>query len=217
MAGIFWNIKSPAIDEPGGGDWWQYNDTFTGDDGDPVNSTKWNDSGSSPVLIQDNTAEIHANDDLGWGYIISNFFISGDFDVQINFELQSPIYNQSSWNHLFTFHVDSAHYASGNLNYAGGGQVYTWIGSQKWSATAGDSNYLGALGTAGAWRIIRLGSIMTVWAWWEGGGGWQSVLSHSNSTADGRIYMRAWSGSTPDQVIRWNNFWASSATNIYYP
>ena len=78
-----------------------YNDTFTGADGSAINSDLWTVVGSPD--IQGNAAELTIGESIA-----SKWTFSGDFDVQVDFALQSPPAANSFYCAL-KFTIDATH------------------------------------------------------------------------------------------------------------
>lgn len=169
-------ITSPLVQEQT-----DYSDDFTGSDGNPPDSSKWEIIAGSPEISSNRLREDTPGDDLR-----SVFYFEGDFDVQIDFDVTGTP-ETDSWNLVLKAYIDSTHqvyfgpaYYSSNKKYQRG-----YVNGGSWSYGAVDSRAQ----DSGKIRIVRTGNAFDVYYW--NGSSW---TQHGSSVTIGNINDRVYIG-----------------------
>ena len=176
--------------------WWD--DTFTGSNGDPPDPLRWTKAGSPD--IQSNTLEVNDNE-----AVTSNGVFAGDFDVQVDIDLQGSPGN--SFRAELQAKIDATHYIGIGLTRYGGGdhwQVAYNTGGGEAYEEDGRSNSWGSL------RLVRSGSNITPW-YRDGGGGWVSQFARIIGSGD--VELRLWIGrwdTFPSVTVQYDDFVVNS-------
>jgi hypothetical protein len=191
-------------------------DDFTGIDGDPPDPRLWrytitNNYASADCKIDSNRLYLRTRYDTTGIYIIANntFWLSGDFDVQVDFELnEAPSVN---WQAAFFIYFDSANYSYIGRRYNSGQQYFDAAKiSNSWQSTTTTATS----DTSGKYRFVRAGSSCTSYYW--NGSSWTSIQTRPLSTGDARIGLIVNPESTSSNWISvwFDNFTVNSADLI---
>jgi hypothetical protein len=191
-------------------------DDFTGIDGDPPDPRLWrytitNNYASADCKIDSNRLYLRTRYDTTGIYIIANntFWLSGDFDVQVDFELnEAPSVN---WQAAFFIYFDSANYSYTGRRYNSGQQYFDAAKiSNSWQSTTTTATS----DTSGKYRFVRAGSSCTSYYW--NGSSWTSIQTRTLSTGDARIGLIVNPESTSSNWISawFDNFTVNSADLI---
>ena len=203
-----------------------YSDDFTGTNDDPPDEFKWtsqvstgagNEStGSGAITIQGNTLNILSttptSDD--WANVVSNIDYSGDFDVQVDFDITTCTEPASSENKcarlIFydgTISIEIARF-EGASAYHGFGIFGT---SDSWTPVVETE-------TSGKLRLTRSGSTLKAYYWdtgdtqWEWGGSTSGYTFTTTSSSNGQIYFGSKTESTESMDVDFDNFTTTSGT-----
>lgn len=185
-----------------------YEDDFTGTNGDTPDPLKWEDLSSGMATIQSNKLRFSST---SYATVRSYFKLSGDFDVQVDFSNLSGE-TADFEGALITAYVDSensGHIRAGyrtapGISFDGNSEV-----GDVWGAggTVSRTNSYGKL------RIDRSG---TTWRtrYQDGGGGWTQLYSQAGGTGDVQItFSTGWIDGTI--VVDFDNFTINSGHVIY--
>lgn len=177
-----------------------WDDIFTGADGDPPDPVKWSKVNSPD--IQSNAVELTWNGGVQ-DSISPIRSISGDFDIQVDFALQTPPAT-NSWICQMLFYIDASHQVYIAVLYDGGSKQFQsgYIHGGGWNySNAGRTNNTGKL------RLLRSGTNITPY-FADGAGAFTALGAVSNlSSETGTITIAngAWGGS-PTITCRYDNF-----------
>lgn len=168
-------------------------DDFTGTNGDPPNPHRWEEirNDNDSASIQSNKLNFQASGDNNYkGIYYSNFTISGDFSIQIDYDITS-----------FTQPTDGNSRAAGLVAYEDGGSKYAIIyRSHTAAAINGYESLSDTIGTdqftrndsSGKLRLVRTGSTIVCYydtgSQWEWNGNTSGRTLHTNFS--GAIYVR---------------------------
>ncbi len=183
-----------------------FNDDFTGNNGDPPNATLW--SVNPPADIYNNRLRLQSSSGDTYGGVSTNYTFDGDFDVQANWYLITyPATNgwyaamqldsqTTTWQYRMERLYNSTsfhHYRWEQRNAAG---VYTSGGATSTSDTSG------------IFRFTRVGSTITAYRWLSGA--WASFKTWSGSDAvTGPVTFQLFSyshGTLPSVQTQWDNY-----------
>jgi hypothetical protein len=174
-----------------------FDDAFTGNNGDPINTALWAITGSPD--IQSNTAELTPPET-----ITSLFTFDGDFNVQIDFAIQSePATN--SFGCDFWAYADATHYIGIRAARFSNAKYF-----QRFSANGGAEAYAQAARTnsTGSLKIIRTGDTYQVWRK-DGAGAWTQLstnLTLACSSPTSIIIRIVYWDLNPVVTCRWDNY-----------
>lgn len=172
-----------------------YDDTFTGADGDPIDSSKWTLTGAPD--IQSNAAELYNTEQIQ-----SRCILGTEFDVQIDFNLLMPP-STNSFGVDLLFWVDATHWALARAGYTGSAKNfrYHWQGggSASFDTVVRTNDY-------GSLRLIRSGAYMSAY-YVDGAGSFTLLGTHIISANNGLLIARIerWN-SSPDVTCHFDNF-----------
>jgi len=138
-------------------------DTFTGSDTDPPNTSKWVGAGALPEILSNQLR--FDSDTNDWMRTVYTF--TGNFDAQIDFSLATAPAT-TAWYAFFDIYRADAEYCSISLNYDGGKYYESADSTGGWQsiATAGTTD------TSGKFRIARTGTVTT---FYYDNAGWTSL------------------------------------------
>ena len=171
------------------------NDDFTGSDGDVPSTKRWmqyydpQDSGSSDsvVSIQDNELDFQITLDITFPVLVSNYKLSGDFDIQVDFSMGTPSVD-ANWayalgvgeiNTSIFSDAEGAYisrYAPPNGNYR--------ADSPNITAVIG-----GTADTSGKFRLVRVDSSLSMQYW--NGTAW-TVFATDSAYGTHDVYVKLW-------------------------
>ena len=186
-------------------------DDFTGTNGEPLNINYWFDQelGSS-WLIQNNKATVNhsgATESMS----DSVFTLSGDYDIQIDFETDSL--PPDAIVRFITLSEDREFYEIIGVQDQGGGIVFQIIYKTNNVWDFGISNVV-RTNTYGKLRIIRSGSNISV-HYQDGVSGWSEAYSKTQDTAARLIRFHAKTYNPGDSLVAtFDNFLINSGTLI---
>jgi hypothetical protein len=166
-------------------------DDFSGTNGDPPNSARWSvsETSNATVEIQSNTLSqtITNSGNAEDGSVVSNWFLTGDFDARVDFD-------------LYDWPTGSSYGATANFGIVNVGngwwydiaRSYDNVGNRI-KAREGDPTYalkknesLNAL--TGKFRMVRVGSSLT--AYYKTSGDWVNFYTWPNfGTQDCKIFI----------------------------
>ena len=186
-------------------------DDFTGNDGSLPDTTKWEITLGTPT-IQSNALQFNTSG--GTELVFSKFFVGGDFDVQIDFDL-STLPDTNSWTLSLRAYGDDDNHFSTRIEYDtarnykkfgedGGGVVG--------AVTASTSD------TSGKLRIIRVGNDFGGYYW--NGSAWVQIGTDTTISGLGGkgvsflLSAETWNTS-PTMIGTLDNFQINGAGSIY--
>lgn len=186
-----------------------YDDTFTGDNGDPPDSTKWDVTGSPD--IQNNTVEITNNGTEE--RITSKCVLTGDFDVQVDIDVQGD--PASNWQCDLVAYIDATHYMTASAIYHTFSKDFITVHNEG----SGESNStISRSGATGKLRITRVGSTVRPYAA-DGTGAFVNIGSVFATMGTGpvTIFIRNQNSAfTPTITARYDNFLINSGGEYHY-
>jgi len=128
------------------------NDTFDGFDGNLPDSSKWFVVSGSPVIFDN---KLHLERDSERDFVESTFKISGDFDIQIDYDLESwP--SESSWGLYFRVIIDDSNWLAASR--LGSSTRQSYVQDSRINGVQPAVEYIDTEDTAGALKITRTGS-----------------------------------------------------------
>jgi hypothetical protein len=189
----------------------EVDDTFTGTNGDPPDPLKWDTIlGVSPT-IQSNALEFDTSS--GVQIVESKYHISGDFDIQTDFNLSSsPATN--SWSLGLRVQVDDDNHFSTRIEYdtARNYKKFAENGGAIEGATTESTT-----DTAGQLRITRVDDDFAGYYWdagsWNQIGTDQTVSGMSGGTVSIRMTAETWN-TNPTMIGTIDNFQINGADSI---
>lgn len=170
----------------------------------------WNATHDAVVDIQDNKIKIEATDSDSRGNISTMFYISGDFDVQVD----TDVSNNNSTDNLSAmyFWVDEYNRALVVMEAEGGGRFMSnYSTSNNW----GTEQYLDRTNSYGTLRLSRYGSQLTTRVR-DGLGPWQTLGTVSFPQSYGYIVLHQHHKGTTPSYTTFDNFIVKFG-NIWYP
>lgn len=190
-------------------------DTFTDSDGSPPNVEYWGTYDVYP-LPEISSNKIYANnitDNIG---MLSNYKLSGDFDVQIDFELLNQP-STGSYGFILNAYIDELNYIGiyRGLDLATPASVQKYQTHGRFGAGWVSINSELSSDSVGKLRMQRVGSLVTLSKW--NGSGWDAVTSsYSFSSSDVYIFVRFGSWDSNPQWSGYADNFSVTADNIYY-
>ena len=190
-----------------------YRDAFTGTNGSSPDTTKWSSIGSN-TTIQNNKCNQPIAQGFGnsgtycyWDFSDVGGSITGNFDVQVDFELITYP-NTSFWGAQLVVADTDGEGCSNVRGWYGSQRYYVWINNQGWTANTGTSDVTGKL------RVTRVGTTWTCYKW--NGSSWDTLTTWDPGTAAPidtcQIYIRH--GNTePACEVNFDNF---QINNVVY-
>lgn len=188
-------------------------DDFTGDDDDDPDVRLWTKSASTgTVSIQSNKLQFAINNASGTDAVNSRFHISGDFDIQVDFDT-SGCPSTTLW-------------ANGLLLKAvGGGDTILSIDKRydvnnyytseiKTAGSTNDSDNTTNSDTSGKLRITRSGTTVTCYYW--NGSSWTSMSTYASwNTDDVFVQLRLVTTTNMVATATYDNFTINSGTVVW--
>ncbi len=195
-------------------------DDFTGDDGDPPNSTLWNpgtDNGSTRLCrINSNRLRLATVNVTGYQAISSVFHISGDFDIQVDWEMMVDPGSESTENYILAadpsdatrwFRIGYQPKSNGwKRGYQAGGSAVYSLGTTE-TINISDPRKL---------RLVRTGSTIQGYRW-TAAGAWaaeQTAISVTSNDVVISIANHSWADS-PTSTVDFDNFTVNSGTVVW--
>lgn len=191
-------------------EWNSLEDHFTGTNDDPPNPDLWNSptvSASNTIEIQSNTIEYNIISSIDYIYTQSKFSLSGDFDVQVGFEI-SVESTTGVWLFGFVmFNSDVSEIIGMDLRY-NTSKVYEGSTTTGGSALFDDSATV--TDTSGKVRITRTSGTVNCYYW--NGSSWTLLHTRSGMTDD--LVVRLKNQTTVSQTFSgtFDNFVVNSGT-----
>jgi len=192
-------------------------DTFTGTNNDPPNEVRWflwSLTDDDYPYISSNKLRMNTvgstTDQL---YAKSNFKLVGDFDIQVDWQMN---------NH--TAPTSSHHYMYFQVQYDGGGSAYIartmkpdtsprYIANPPSNEKTGTADY-----GPGKFRITRVGTVTKVFYWssgmWQWEGSSSGYTTETTTTGDARVYLRYIRRDAATWDVSWDNFTINSADGV---
>jgi hypothetical protein len=193
-------------------------DTFTGDDftgtnGDPLSTTVWTDQAAGfEWLIQSNKANVNITTGSdSEAKSISTFSLTGDFDIQIDFD--SLVFTNSGFLRLYVFNGDLSDGAY--IGTAFDSSVHSFNGNTKVDNVWGSSSSPARTNDNGGIRIVRSSANITLKTK-DGGGVYTDVFTRSVTTDDVVVWLQAKTGAAAGDRVSGNfdNFLINSGTVV---
>jgi len=173
-----------------------YNDDFTGANGDPPDSSKWNTHLTTHGSIYISNNKLHMKVLKATGekpYITPKAgLMRGDFDVQINL---NNLTGGDYFIYSMFFYIDSNNYVYTNFNVYGG-RWYIYIEGYANGSRVGYRQIQIYSDYFGAFRLVKKGSTITGYVRLGGGTGWtySKSVTHSNFLNSGEIRIQTQGG-----------------------
>ena len=186
-----------------------FSDSFTGVDGDPPNEDSWSVhvDGANTLSLDSNRLKHVSVSGEGMNEARSKFTLSGDFDVQIDFDVTSSAAGDT-WGCGLQFIMGTDIY-----------QVYIQVGASTkhygmnhyLSGVWADSGTSPTTDNTGKVRMTRSGSTFTGYYW--NGSAWVSIASHDYVSAPDidivKCYSNSWD-TKPGFITYHDNFVVNS-------
>jgi hypothetical protein len=208
-------------------DFWDYftneglnnvNDAFTGNNGNEPDTNKWTlVPNSNDGIIEINSNQLltrHNENDTGDHYAVSNFRLSGNFDIQVDFDLEDYTADDD-WVGYLRINAENGSFAYVGKGYMSASRRYRFRyydigGVNSQTDVTGDPTE-----TTGKYRLRRSGSTLTGYYW--NSPDWQEIDSQTYHTNDVEVRLGIYKsfnigGSTIDHSF--DNFTVSYADNI---
>jgi hypothetical protein len=192
-------------------------DDFTGTDDDPPDVDLWVSNGTqlNPFISSNALRFDIDNSSLDDQTVKSKFYISGDFDIQVDFDFDT--YSSTSTREAGIYawsSVDSDDiYIFNRRYYSGDGEHY--YANEKISGSWGTATKTVTTDFSGKLRLVRSGSTMTAYSWT--GSAWSSIRSATGPTTDMRIWI--WAKTTvgvQNLIVDFDNFVINSADSVLF-
>lgn len=189
-------------------------DVFTGTDGDPPDPNKWSRSlqVSGYCEIQSNKLRIKADSTYGGVATASRYLLSGDFDLQVDFDL---VTYPATGNWSVTLEVQNpttGYLCRTEYRYDSN---YGWYANYYDGSWGSRGTYLETL-TSSRLRIARSGSTITYYRWT--GSAWVSLGTDTTTLGTGEVFVRlnvnSWSGF-PTASADFDNLLINQVDDIY--
>ncbi len=189
-------------------DYQEVNDDFTGEDGTAPDIYKWR----TDAAIQTDSLKLRADNSDTYQEFISNFYLIGDFDVQVDFSLvDGTAPAETKWETTFFLKIpdkNNFQYRLGRLHSSDIGYIVATLDGSSWVKL----NHQASSERDGKFRIQRTGSTMKFYYW--SGSDW--TLMHTESgcyTHPTRIGAYNYSkGNMPTVETLFDNFIVNSGT-----
>ncbi len=190
-----------GVDTYGVNDWIIPDDDFSGM---TVNGERWKSYSNNGAVLPSNTGEQLQLDTSGVinssSGVISNFQLDGDFDTQVDFEI-NPFTNINSHALFIAYFDDGSYFRVGRQgnNY----QSYTYKVLPEVNQTTFSSD------TKGKLRLTRTGNVAKAWYW--NGAQWINHYTWTVATTPVRIQLYATSYLGTEQLhVKFDNFKVNS-------
>ena len=184
-------------------------DDFTGDNGDPLDVDVWSDhiNSTAPPEIQNNKLRaVCGADELS--YTVSDWKISGDFSIQVDFDSLSI----SSYG---SFRLQFQNAVSGATEYGLVSALDRGSGLEFHFAATGESLiYQSRINSYGGLKIDRSG-LTTTFYYKDGGGSFISISSKSLWSTDMYVLLNFATSDGGSGSGNFDNFTINSGTVIY--
>lgn len=193
---LFTELSYPSVD-----------DDFTGVSGSAPNTALWTDVSTGNWQIDNNRLKVVSDT---WDVLRSNYMLSGDFDIQIDFDCSSSASTNDRLTRLWVTDADvirhfmAQGYQASTLRYISNYYESGW-GTQQNTTTTD---------TSGKFRLVRIGTTITSYYW--DGSSWVSQTSHTYSTAPDLYVDIMSSVTTGSSTDYYDNFKLNSGT-MYWP
>lgn len=158
------------------------NDDFTGDDGDLPDSNTWEEI-FGPPIINSNKCRFEVSHTHVQEYIETRYFVSGEFDIQVEYSLDT--YPDTSW---WKFRLKAEEVSGGNKYwycaraYDGTeGQVH--IFEQRDDDLSQNEALILYGGQTGKLRLVRENGSTTIKAYYWYSGSWTEIVPGANITS----------------------------------
>ena len=186
-------------------------DDFTGTNGDAPDSDRWASDGD--VDIQANKLFTTTGGASLYGSVLSNFVLSGDFDIRVDWEMPTMTTTEK-WYTFMVVADSSGRYNRINREYISGLNRYrhasyngtTWYTEGSAVTTSDES---------GKFRIVRTSGVVSVYYW--GGSSWTllSTASSWNTTTNVTVQLACISTVTQTVEANFDNFEVYSGTPVW--
>ena len=181
-------------------DYGQFYDYFTGDDDDPVDSSKWNTVSGTPT-IQNNQLELEKPLGGTTDYISSKFRVTGNFDIQIDYNVIEGIDTEATKGSWFEVKSGNNYHKIG-VGWGPGQSNANIIQTSYTRSTTYHTYY-----SSGKFRILRFNTDDFRFYYWNGSS-WVFAKQWDNDVS-GSMQIRIYNAyATVDRkiVVNYDNF-----------
>ncbi len=181
-----------------------YNDDFTGANGDPPNGLLWGVNTYAQIL--NNRLQLKADSGDNYGSVVSTYNLQGDFDVQGDWYLITwPSTN--GWNSTMQIHSTTTSWVYRMQRFYTNANYYNWE-QRNAGGTWSSGGLIGNSDASGKFRFTRIGDTITAYRWLSGD--WSQFKQWTGSEAvtdDVKITLYAYSNTgLPSVEMQWDNF-----------
>jgi len=194
-------------------EYWDVDDVFTGTDDDPPNSDLWSLSGTQrdPYILSNSLRTWLEATSSDLQKATSIWRLSGDFDIQADFNLISQPISGVRWT---GFVIDSVGTTTGQaliLRRYDTGEQYAY--NQSVSGSWGTLSTTGTTDSSGQLRVTRVGSTLTSYFW--SGSSWTQIDSRSWVSDDVKMALGSQTNVAQSYTADFDNFVINSGTIIW--
>lgn len=193
-------------------------DDFTGPNGDlpavefwQINEPIWGSTTylDSNVTIQNNELNVPANSSESRGGVMSNFYVSGDFSIQVDVDATNC--NSTSYMAAMYFWKDEPNRTLVTMQADDGGRFRTHSSIGDVWQTDKSITRTNAYGTL---KLVRFGATIIAKVK-DGDGPWQIVGKSTSTTDDGRVVLYQDHGSATTGTTVFDNFKVNRGTVLW--
>ena len=186
-------------------------DDFTGNDGDPPNIALWNQNNTSRAIVNNTLRFAGSNVN---SVTNSNFYLSGDFDIQIDYNLVQWNVPSAEWNvlrFLIRDPVTAQYWGLYRTIYPSANERHEYY------VPEGNGSAITAQ-TSGKFRFTRASGVITLYYWsgtqWEWNGNTAGYVSSTNSTNNLYVSLNDTGEASTTNEWYYDNFKINSADSI---